>query len=152
MKIGYAGYHVEAVSNVWQTQPAISSRISFAFGWMYLAAVVPAKISIACLYLRILTNRIYRIFTWVVIVVLVVTWVAYSIGYLLQCRPLQYYWNKTIPDGQCIDIEMSYRTTGLPNILTDIAMLIIPLPTVWQLRVPRIRKVGLTFIFLTGSM
>ena len=118
---------------------------------MYLAAVVPAKLSICWLYLRILTNRIYRILTWIVIIVLVVTWLAYAIGYLLQCRPLQFYWNKMI-EGYCIDIESSYRTTGLPNILTDVAMLIIPLPTIWQLRVPRIRKVGLTFIFLTGSM
>jgi len=45
-----------------------------------------------------------------------------------------------------------YRFTKIPNIATDVAMLAVPLPIVWKLQTSLLQKIGLTLIFMTGSV
>jgi hypothetical protein len=47
---------------------------------------------------------------------------------------------------------MIYTWFSIPNLVTDVAMLALPLPAIWTLKMSRGQKVGLTLTFLTGSM
>ncbi|KAF6229653.1 hypothetical protein HO173_011299 [Letharia columbiana] len=70
----------------------------------------------------------------------------------LGCQPLAFFWDLIIPGGHCIDINAFFRWFSLPNILTDVAMLVPPQALVWTLKVTRHQKIGLTLTFLTGSV
>lgn len=48
--------------------------------------------------------------------------------------------------------EAFVRWSTLPNILTDVIMLILPLPSIWNLQLRTPLKIGLTITFLTGSL
>lgn len=78
--------------------------------------------------------------------------VADTVAASVMCLPLDYLWDKSIPGGKCINIAAFYRWGSLPNAVSDLFMLVIPLPTVWKLQVERKVKIGLTVTFLTGSV
>lgn len=71
---------------------------------------------------------------------------------ILICKPIKYNWDKTIPGGHCGDLNGIFRWTSLPNLITDIAMLILPLPMIWKLHTGLSQKIGLSPTFVTGSM
>ncbi|KAF2791122.1 hypothetical protein K505DRAFT_190733, partial [Melanomma pulvis-pyrius CBS 109.77] len=53
-------------------------------------------------------------------------------------------------NGHCSDLLAAYRYFSIPNILTDIAILLLPVSTVWNLQVSKLQKVGIFFTFLTS--
>jgi hypothetical protein len=45
-----------------------------------------------------------------------------------------------------------YIINGIGNMLLDIAILVLPLPTIWKLKLPTAQKVGLALIFSLGIL
>ena len=94
----------------------------------------------------------YRRIVYVLAVTLIMTFLVGGLTGSLGCQPLAFFWDPTIPGGHCIDINAFFRWFSLPNILTDVAMLVPPQALVWTLKVTRHQKIGLTLTFLTGSV
>ena len=124
----------------------------YALEWLFFTSVAIPKISILLLYLRIFTTRGARITCYVTIGVIVANWIAYVLAATFQCTPVAYQWDKKIPDGHCFDISAFYKSSSVPNIATDLVVLMLPIPTVLALKASLIRKLGLMFVFLTGSV
>ena len=78
--------------------------------------------------------------------------IAIFIATIFQCSPVAYEWDKTKPGGKCVDQLAFDRWLSLPNILIDVMMLAVPLPLVWTLRISSGNKIGLTMLFVVGSM
>ena len=74
---------------------------------------------------------------------------AYAQTTVFQCTPVSYEWNKLIP-GTCVNVPDFYRSYSPQNIVTDLLILALPIPTVWKLNASWPKKLGLTFIFLTS--
>lgn len=145
------GYHPE-VSWRGHSERVISwAKSLFALEWLYLTGVLLPKLSILFLYLRVFIDRRTRLVCFVLIGIMVANWTAYLLGSIFQCWPISYQWNKTIQGGRCINQLLFYRISSVPNIMTDIIILVLPIPLVWRLNASRIRKLGLSFIFLVGS-
>jgi hypothetical protein len=66
--------------------------------------------------------------------------------------PIAYAWDKTIEGGKCFDFRAFATSSSVPNIVTDVAVLFLPIRTVTELRISIGRKAGLMLIFLTGSV
>lgn len=71
---------------------------------------------------------------------------------IFQCSPVQYAWDKTIEGGSCFDQQAFYRYVSPPNILTDVLILVMPLPFVWKLHTRMTQKLALTGVFLLGGL
>lgn len=69
----------------------------------------------------------------------------------VQCRPLQFIWNHSL-DGVCIDTWTFYIAGSAPSVVTDFAILILPLPAVWNLQMGTPQKVSVAGMFLLGSL
>ena len=110
------------------------------------------KLSILGFYLRIFTKKPYRITAYVLGGIIIANGIAGVISSLCTCQPFAARWNLSIPNAHCIDTVQYWRWISLANIITDVVMLVLPLPVVWTLQVSTTQKYGLTFIFLTGSM
>lgn len=119
---------------------------------LHPAAVAFPKLLVVLLYLHILTNRYERIAAKVLIALIFATWLAYTIAVMFQCMPFAFNWDKTIANGKCFDVQAYANSSSVPNIFTDLAVLVLPLRTVWGLKISIGRRVGLLFIFLTGSV
>lgn len=71
----------------------------------------------------------------------------------LDCRPLAYGWDKTIPGGRCRKQGTSRAfVLAIINILTDLAILALPLPWLWNLQMSKSRKFTVLAIFLLGGL
>ncbi|KAF1976974.1 hypothetical protein BU23DRAFT_453532 [Bimuria novae-zelandiae CBS 107.79] len=152
VKWGGAGRHVEAIFLEGPHQLIVRNQIDKAVEFIDLEAISGSKLAILCLYLRIFTARPYRIATYLIGTLIILTTVAAHILSLTICKPMSYQWNPFQPPGHCGDIILAYQMICVPNITTDVMMLILPLPAVLKLRVGTAAKVGLVITFLTGSV
>lgn len=51
-----------------------------------------------------------------------------------------------------MDMLAAFRWVSMPNILTDLGILVLPLPHLWDLNTSVGQKIGLTFVFVVGSL
>lgn len=79
--------------------------------------------------------------------------ISYSMAVFMEavvlCRPIAYTWDKSI-DGTCGNATQAYEAVGIINLITDLAIIILPMPLLWQLQLPLAKKVALTAIFGIG--
>lgn len=71
---------------------------------------------------------------------------------IFSCRPVAFFWDKTIKGGSCInENNLAYGITAT-NIVTDFVVLLLPIPWLLKLQLPMAKKIGIIGIFLLGSL
>ncbi|KXJ96465.1 hypothetical protein Micbo1qcDRAFT_199277 [Microdochium bolleyi] len=116
---------------------------------MWTTDITVVKISILTLYLRIFTMRAFIIAAKITMAFCVMWLIIMGTGSVFICRPLALYWDPTLP-GQCGNLYALWITTGTLNILTDLAILILPMPYLYGLEIATYRKVVLIATFGVG--
>ena len=126
-------------------------KVQFWFEIVYIVAIGLTKDSILLFYRRLFPLKsVLRILQ--VLASVVLAWqIAIISGYTWECRPIQKAWDTMVP-GTCIDMKKMWLGNAIPNILTDIVIIIIPLPLVWKLHLPRFHRFLLCGVFLTGAL
>ena len=82
-----------------------------------------------------------------VVGVIVITWgVAISLLGFMLCIPVRKIWEPQI-QGWCLDLVPFYYGAQIPNIITDIVIVAMPLRIVLRLGLDKKLKVGLGIIF-----
>ena len=71
---------------------------------------------------------------------------------VVMCVPREKIWNPLMTTGHCFDDSAAYRATGIFNVLSDFAILILPIPSVWRLKIPLRKKIGLVSVFSAGLL
>ena len=66
-------------------------------------------------------------------------------------KPREKIWLPDTP-GKCMNMFTLYIASAAFNIMSDLAMYLIPLWKVWHLQISRGRKMGILVIFATGSL
>lgn len=111
------------------------------------------KTSICLFYLTLAKNQ--PVFKWTTIATLVVVNVAgLALTFLniFQCRPVGAAFDDPIlPAATCIDIVTLYLSSAPVNIITDLAILFLPMPILTGLRLPRNEKIILIITFSFGA-
>ena len=82
-----------------------------------------------------------------------ISFLFYSIDTFFEiflCNPRQKIWNLLITDGHCFDQTAAYMATGIFNVVSDFAILVLPIWPVWKLQMPRRKKIMISAIFATG--
>ena len=69
---------------------------------------------------------------------------------LLVCQPIAFNWDPTIPGGVCGNRPASYISVGILHIITDVMVLVIPIPYIWRLQVKISRKISVFIVFCMG--
>ncbi|KAF2475277.1 uncharacterized protein BDR25DRAFT_382215 [Lindgomyces ingoldianus] len=152
-KIAGIGRHLDVLL---VTNPAAIvhwAKCGYAIEELYCTAVVFPKLSILSSYLRIFRTKSYRVTAYVLAAIITANGIAGVVTSLNSCRPFSIRYERPAEeDLYCIKIVDFWRWISFPNILTDVIMLVLPLPVVWSLHVSRKDKLALTLIFLTGGI
>ena len=110
------------------------------------------KTSIGLFYLTLASNQ--AIFKWLTITTLVVVnvaGIALTFLNIFQCRPVGAAFYQDIPKGaHCTDIVTLYLSSAPVNIITDVALLFLPMPILTAMRMPRNEKIILIITFSFG--
>ena len=83
---------------------------------------------------------------------LVVFYLVDTLFLIFICTPREKIWNPLMTTGHCFDGNASYKASGVFNVLSDFAILILPMPTVWKLHMPMRRRLLTMGVFATGFL
>lgn len=152
MKFAGVGRHLAAVEI--QDPPVVTVYFKYllVLACYYYSMVAIPKLAILALYGRLLTLEPYRTMIRVLAAVLILSATVIVIMCLNLCHPFAANWDPYLPGGKCMNQQAFYTYASLPNIITDVAMLILPIPVVWKLHSSTKVKLGLVATFLTGSL
>lgn len=111
------------------------------------------KTSICLFYLTLSKNQ--RVFRWTTVSTLVVVntaGAALTLLNIFQCRPVGAAFDFPLPsDDKCIDIVTLYLSSAPVNIITDLALLFLPMPILTGMKLPRNEKLILIVTFSFGA-
>lgn len=107
-----------------------------------------AKLGILLFYLRIFTPGRDRIVAQAMIGVTACWWLAGLLGWLLACHPFR---NRNQIDNCHAGLSF-WTAVAAAHMVIEIIILLLPLPTVWELRLPLRKKLGLSVLFALGIL
>ena len=103
------------------------------------------------LYLRIFLDKTFRMACHIFLVIVAGLTVGATIATLLQCIPLVGAWDKTIT-ATCTNTATFWYAWAVINVVTDVALLLLPVREVLRLQLPRREKYGLLALFSLGIL
>lgn len=78
-------------------------------------------------------------------------YVAVTIAQVLACRPREKIWHPYLP-GTCLDLAKILIVGAVVNLLSDLSILALPLFKIWQLKLSRFKKAGVSAVFAFGVL
>ena len=135
-------------------QPLTHNQIANGVEIAYIPTIFAAKLSILLLYLRLFVPH-GRTKTWYTIQGLIIFNALFYFANLpieiWPCVPREKLWMPTKP-GHCINNEAVFVAGGSINMVSDFAILAIPIVTVWRLQMSQRKRIGVCAIFACGIL
>ncbi|KAJ6012693.1 hypothetical protein N7522_003048 [Penicillium canescens] len=127
-------------------------HLNFATQAIYLWAIGLVKVSIGLFLLRFAPQKGYKIFIWVVIVLMTLYTAICFLTLMFECKDIRTNWDKNVV-SECFSsrqlLILSYTNTAL-NILTDLIFAFLPILMLRHLQVNRRVKASLVCILGLG--
>lgn len=132
---------------------ADEAQLFFAAEIFYILTITFGKFSILLLYCSLFQSKRFALYAKIIAAV-VVAWAVGSIfGVVLHCVPVEGYWDLQVRRcWWCIDSVKFFAGNAIPNIITDTAILVLPMPKIWHLQLSTQRKIVVSGMFLVGSL
>jgi len=116
----------------------------------YNPSIVCIKASILILYNNLFVNRKLKYTSLTLWIFTCCYSITQFFGELFSCYPIASNWDPTVK-GHCIQLSTVVVICSILNIITDIAILALPMPFLWRLQMSWTRKIQLIGIFLLGG-
>ncbi|KAJ6015163.1 hypothetical protein N7540_009754 [Penicillium herquei] len=117
----------------------------------YTGIVVLVKSSILALYWRIFNRTNIKIPISIIATAVCMWGIAVFLLSLLQCIPTRGFWDRSVNASCNVDSQKFLFAISIPNILTDLTLLILPVPYIMKLNIPSNQKKAIISIFLLGG-
>ncbi|KAE8381292.1 hypothetical protein BDV26DRAFT_278872 [Aspergillus bertholletiae] len=150
---GHAGYGIH-LSQLPVSVLSTYRKCMLAASVIYVPALAFAKLALLMLYYRLLkaTHPVYVYIIYVVGFIIAGYSIALDLALIFGCSPIQKSWDVTITTGSCINTSGVYLATAITNTVSDVVLILIPIPIVWGLQLPFIQKVGVICMFGVGFL
>ncbi|WWC63015.1 uncharacterized protein I303_105613 [Kwoniella dejecticola CBS 10117] len=135
-------------------------KATYTFTVFYNPATMTIKLAILLLYRRMSeVQPWFRYGTYATMLIVTLAGTVCTFIAIFQCRPISAAWatgtlgdtDADDTDAQCIDVIALFLSSAPVNILTDLAILLLPLPILTSLRMEMRQKVALIATFLVGG-
>lgn len=107
--------------------------------------MIASKISIGYFLLRITVRRLDIWIIYSVMIVTVLTGIVFFFVTLLQCQPVEFFWDKSL-NGSCLDMEIIIALTYLYSafsVICDFTFALLPIALIWKLNMDKRSKIAL---------
>lgn len=146
------GYHITDLST--------AEIIQFK-KFCYIATILycPMALSVKIALLSILTRIFapYRGKVWFIYILLGCLCIYYFVALVIKiriCDPIPLYWLGKLPDGSgsCLDQAAALIADSVISVVSDIIILILPLPLTWSLQMSRNKKLRVMGLLGAGGL
>ncbi|KAJ8107083.1 hypothetical protein OPT61_g9108 [Boeremia exigua] len=139
--------------NVTVGEILVALRYVYAVQILYCLALYTAKLSILLQIKHIFEGTQQRkafVFwaSWALIVLTSCAYISTLLVLIFSCTPVRKAWNPVLP-GRCHNSAAGY-ISGTVNLITDIAVLLLPVIGVLQLQMDKRKKAAVGAVFTTG--
>ncbi|KAF4553962.1 Hypothetical protein D9617_5g068370 [Elsinoe fawcettii] len=125
--------------------------LSYAFFALYGLSISFTKWAILLFYWRLFKSVRWMRFTIIGISSCIVCWTLGAVvTWLAQCQPISKAWN-TDESGTCINFYLFALLITSINLITDIIILILPMPIIWRLNATLGKRISLMCAFGVGG-
>ena len=119
--------------------------------------VLCIKVAIVLQYLRVFSPRqVVNPFvyygSWLIMSACATFYTITTLLTIFACTPREKIWNSLKVDGHCMNYRAIIVSTAIFNIISDLAILLLPVHTIWKLQIPTRKKVAISWLFCTGLM
>ncbi|CAI6087887.1 unnamed protein product [Clonostachys chloroleuca] len=119
----------------------------------YILSLALCEVSVLFFYLRIFPSQKFLIATYVSIAIIMVPSVVLIFIQIFQCMPIHWVWHSwrlAYYRDRCMDIHtITFVAAGL-NIFQDLVVLLLPLPSLFRLKMEKRSKWGIIVMFSLG--
>ncbi|KAK9856239.1 Major facilitator superfamily domain [Penicillium brevicompactum] len=128
------------------------NKANYAFTVLYNPALMAVKTSILVFYLTLTRNqKVFRFANYVTLFVVNAAGLALTLVNVFQCNPIGAVFLSDVPaNARCTDIVTLYLSSSPVNIITDLAILFLPMPLLTKMRLPFKQKIILVITFSFG--
>ncbi|KAL2058302.1 hypothetical protein ABVK25_001028 [Lepraria finkii] len=154
--IGDLGRHTQVTPDGWPVldhHTEIFLQITYATQLTQTLAFGFTKLAVIFFYKRIFVVNVFAKISWTMIGI-VIAWIcAFFIANLLQCWPIAANWDFTASEAtNCVHTTRMYLGQAWSDVFTDVIILSMPIPCVWNLQMPAKRKIAVSGMFLLGAL
>lgn len=143
-----AGYHS---STIGAANVAVIKEYLLVSEVIYIWHMAWTKLSVLLMYYRVFHVPHFKRLV-VAVACLVFVWViTATFLFIFICVPTQKLWKPELP-GHCISEMGVWVANGSSTILSDVVILLLPIPQIWKLNTVRSEKIGLTLVFGLGFL
>lgn len=128
-------------------QPSASATEIRSPQSLYVAIIIQillpffAKLTVLLLYLRLFKAKTtMKWATYLLIACLSLMTIIFEFTIIFACSPVRKAWDITVIDGSCLNVAVNGIVGASLNALTDFLVLILPLPVLRSLNLPKGRK------------
>ncbi|KAL8786441.1 MAG: hypothetical protein Q9213_002757 [Squamulea squamosa] len=118
---------------------------------LFGCSITATKLSILFFYHRLFPFRTFNVVCLVTGIATILWWIGLMLTAFLHCRPLAYYWDRSIPNGHCVNDNLIGYTITSFNIVTDLVVLILPIPWLWGMNMAVPKRMAIVGLFVLGS-
>ncbi|CAG7940614.1 unnamed protein product [Penicillium salamii] len=126
-------------------------QIGYSNNFVYTGCIAFIKFSILALYKRLFAIRTMNLAVNAMFGFVCLWVVGVYVAGALICIPASKFWDPSV-EGACLDPYKFYYGIQVPNILSDLILLIMPMQVVWSLPIPKSQKALLCGVFLVGGL
>ncbi|POS73388.1 CFEM domain-containing protein [Diaporthe helianthi] len=128
-------------------------RLFYISEIVYVVVLALIKVSIVTMYLRIFwAYRPFYIACYFVLTFILLSSSIITVLTILSCRPVQFFWDRDIAGGSCLDITaIAYANSGLA-VLHDVTIILLPMFMLWSLQMTRKKKFFIGVMFALGGI
>lgn len=111
------------------------------------------KIALLSILTRIFAP--YRGKVWFIYIFLACLCCYYTVALIVKirmCAPIPMYWLGDVPGGTCLDQTAALIADSVISVVSDIIILILPLPLTWSLQMSRNRKLRVMGLLGAGGL
>ncbi|KAL3488316.1 hypothetical protein BJX62DRAFT_212121 [Aspergillus germanicus] len=117
---------------------------------LWALAISFVKLSLLTFYCRVFPFR-YFILLVKGMAAFVLLWTFGGVlSLFLRCKPIAYSWDPTIKDGKCSNTKTAYLVTGALNLVSDVVIVLMPMPYLLKLEMKPAQKIPLMATFGLG--
>ncbi|KAJ5178004.1 uncharacterized protein N7500_000703 [Penicillium coprophilum] len=128
------------------------TKINYGGRPIYQVGIAGFKASLCLSYLRLISGTSksrYRVVIWVVIVASTLGHFAGALSLIFNCTPIRRSWNAHIP-GKCLPVGSLFYGLAIFTIITDVTIIVLPIPLLMGLNIKTAQKAGVVCLFLLG--
>jgi hypothetical protein len=121
---------------------------------LYPPTIALIKISMLLLYLRLFPSTTLRVATITILTLTALWGLVYTLINIFICSPRSYAWTQWDGEheGKCMDQQAILMSHAIINIVLDVVVIGLPLPTLLRLKLGWNKKVGVCVMFVIGIL